>query len=298
MKLKEEELNLGVFLRRFGTNDLCVEAIKDLKYPDGVYCGECKAVTKFYKKKNRQVYRDSLGHQIAPLSGTIFEKTTTPLQYWFYAIYLMSVTRSGVSAKQLQRTLGVTYKTAWRMFQQIRKLMADDGSGGLLTGEVEVDETFIGGKGQNRRFVWHGNEKPKQIIMGMIARHGKAYFKHIESTGKWALLKQIKDHVDPQARIITDQYGGYMGLPRYGYRHDYVDHGVTFVKDDVHTQNAENVWSIMKRGLYGVYRSVSPKYLQAYVDEYGWRYNNRLAGEKMFSLLLKQIAQVKMIRKQ
>lgn len=293
----EERFSLGTFLRKFGTPEKCLDLILDIRYPNGVFCEKEQKATKFYKVENRPLYACTCGFQISPLAGTIFEKSSTPLQYWFFAIYLMSVTRSGVSAKQLQRTLGVTYKTAWRMFKQIRMLMADKGSGGLLEGDVEVDETFIGGKGRNRAYEWHGNEKPKQIVIGMIARHGKAYFKHIPNTGKWTLLKQIKDHVDPQARVITDQYGGYMQLPKYGYKHDYINHAVTFVKGDVHTQNAENVWSIIKRGFYGVYRTVSPKYLQAYVDEYGWRYNNRLAGDQMFELLLKQIAQVKMIKK-
>ncbi len=235
------------------------------------------------------------GTHIAPLSGTVFEKSTTPLRLWFYAMFLMINTRSGISAKQLQRELGVTYKTAWRMFKQIRILMADTDIS-LLDGTVEIDETFIGGKGWNRRYVPHFNEKPKEVVMGMIKRNGKAYLKHIENTGKWALIEQIDKHVSPKARIVTDQYAGYIQLKKRGFRHDVVNHNVTYVtKGDIHTQNAENVWSILKRGIYGVYRHVSKKYLQAYVDEYAFRYNYRKSNEKMFDVLLSRISSVRMI---
>jgi transposase-like protein len=212
----------------------------------------------------------------------------------------MSVTRSGISAKQLQRELGVTYKTAWRMFKQIRLLMANT-HGGLLDGVVEIDETFIGGKGMNRKFKPNFNEIPKEIVMGIVQRSegkggDKAYLKHIPNTGKWTLLKQIKDHVDPQARVITDEYRGYTQLKYHGYKHDFVKHKETYVVGDIYTQNIENLWSILKRGIYGVYRVVSKKYLQAYIDEYSWRYNHRKYNDKMFELLLRQVAEVKVIR--
>lgn len=248
------------------------------------------------------VYQCSCGYQISPLAGTVFEKTTTPLQYWFYAIFLMTNTRSGVSAKQLQRELGVTYKTAWRIFKQIRILMANaNNSGGLLDGTVEVDETFIGGKGANRRFKPNFNLIPKQVVMGMVQRNmegkggNKAYLKHIPNTGKWSLLKQIKNNVDPQARVITDEYYGYTQLKYHGYKHQFVKHKDTYVVGDIYTQNVEGLWSIVKRGIYGVYRVVSKKYLQAYIDEYSWRYNNRKYEDQMFERLLKEVASVKVI---
>lgn len=206
----------------------------------------------------------------------------------------MSVPRSGISAKQLQRELGVTYKTAWRMFKQIRILMSDT-SGNQLTGVVEVDETFVGGKGRNRRD-WRQGVKEKGVVMGMVERQGKAHLKHIPNTGKWTLLKQIHDRIDPKATIYTDELQSYKNLNRYGYTHDSVAHGVKqYTKGDVHAQNIENFWSHFKRGIYGVYRVISPKYLQAYVDEYGWRYNNRREGSRMFELLLNQVAEVKVV---
>ncbi len=217
MKVK---FSLGEFLRKYNNEDACIEKVFNVKFPNGAVCNnpKCKyfeKVSKFYKIKGRMVYQCSCGYQISPLASTVFEKTTTPLQYWFYAVFLMTNTRSGVSAKQLQRELGVTYKTAWRIFKQIRILMANaNNSGGLLNGTVEIDETFIGGKGMNRRFKPNFNLIPKQVVMGMVQRNGtgtegsKAYLKHIPNTGKWSLLKQIKDNVDPTARVITDEYYG------------------------------------------------------------------------------------------
>lgn len=298
-----DKFTLGSFLKQYKDDEACLEHIKVIRYPQGIFCEKCQKITNFTKIKNRPVYQCSYGYQISPLAGTIFEKTTTPLQYWFYAIFIMSVTRSGVSAKQLQRELGVTYKTAWRMFKQIRMLMSDNSSniengGNPLDGLVEVDETFVGGKGKNRKNQWvQGVEgKEKQILMGMVQREGKVYIKHIPNTGKWTLLKQIQDNISPKARIFTDEYRGYIQLSYRGYEHDSVNHSIKeYVKGEVHTQNIENIWSHLKRGIFGVYRVVSAKYLQAYADEYAFRYNYRKLDGGMFDILLSQIAQVKTI---
>ena len=284
--------SLKSFNEKYGTDDQCLEAIKKRRFPDDLPCPKCKQVSKFYRVSKRPAYACKFcGYHIYPLAGTIFEKTTTPLHYWFFAIRVMAQTRSGTSAKQLQRMLGVTYKTAWRMFKQIRLLMAQGGD--PLNGIVEVDETFIGGKAENRKYKLDFNEIPKEIVMGMVQRGGKAYVKRIPTTGKWALLKQIKEHIDPKARVITDQFAGYTQLKKYGYRHEFVNHKETYVVGDIYTQNVECLWSNLKRGIYGVYRIVSKKYLQAYIDEYTFRYNHRKTPELMFDLLLRQIACVK-----
>jgi transposase len=133
--------------QNYGTHEQCLEAIKQLRFPEPYECPKCKTTQKFYPVKGRTAYAcNSCGHHFYPLAGTIFEKTTTPLDLWFYAMFLMTKTHAGISAKLLQRELGVTYKTAWRIFKQIRMLMADNGSGSLLTGTVEADKTFVGGK--------------------------------------------------------------------------------------------------------------------------------------------------------
>ncbi|MDP2632870.1 MAG: IS1595 family transposase [Candidatus Curtissbacteria bacterium] len=293
-----DKFTISQFLKRFPNDDTCLEEIKTLRWPNGLIpCNKCNKDTSHYKVTGRTAYACQFcGTHIYPTAGTIFDKSTTPLRLWFYAIYLMAQTRAGISAKQLQRELGVTYKTAWRMFKQIRALMADK-DGTPLDGIVEIDETFIGGKTTNRKNVYGHGSTNKEVVMGMVQRDGKAYLKHVPNTGKWTLLKQIKENVSPRASVYTDEFGSYIQLPNYGYFHDWVTHSKSeYARGDVHTQNIENIWSHLKRGITGVYRNVSKKYLQAYVDEYAFRYNNRRAGGYMFDLILKQVPEVKMLR--
>lgn len=163
--------------------------IKNLYSPNGIFCKKCKSIQKFYRIKNRPAYECAIcSFQVYPLAGTIFHKSSTKLTNWFYVIFSVSTTRSGVSAKTIQRDLHVSYKCAWRLLHQVRKLTNEDGS--PLKGIVEIDETFIGGKGMNRRYKPHFNEKPKDIIMGMVERDGKAVMKKIPTTGKHALLEK------------------------------------------------------------------------------------------------------------
>lgn len=285
------------FNKKFLNDKACLEYLKELTYPDSTKCPKCERESNFYKVNGRKAYACQFcGHHVYPTAGTIFDKSATPLKLWFYAMFIMSVTRSGVSAKQLERELGVTYKTAWRIFHSIRRLMNEPG-GKKLKGIVEVDETFVGGKGKNRRRVsFETEEKKKEVVMGMVERKGKAYLKHVPNTGKWTLINQVRENVDPKARVMSDEYPAYISLPQYGYRHDSVDHKSTMVDSDIHTQNIENVWSHLKRGIYGVYRHVSAKHLQAYADEYAFRYNYR--DENMFDLLLKNVTEVRMVRGQ
>lgn len=292
----KETFSLGQFLRKYKNDEACLQELFDIKFPDGAYCEKEKQISKFYKIKGRPVYQCSCGFQISPLAGTVFEKTTTPLQYWFYAIFVMANTRSGVSAKQLQRELGVTYKTAWRIFKQIRMLMAEVG-GGMLDGIVEVDETFVGGKTKNRKTKFGIGSIDKEILMGMVERGGKVYMKHVPNTGKWTLLNQIRENVTPKATVYSDEWPAYISLSKYGYVHDSVKHSAyEYARGEVHTQNIENVWSHLKRGITGVYRQVSPKYLQAYADEYAFRYNHKDEQARMFETLLKQVALTRILK--
>jgi transposase-like protein len=170
--------------------------------------------------------------------------------------------------------------------------MADDSM--FTDGVVEIDETYIGGKPRLHEN-WQEKMKQKQAIMGMVQRDGKVYLKHVEGTGKWAVLEQIKAKIDPKVRVITDEWPSYTQLKYHGYDHDVITHKKHYVKGDIHTQNIENVWSHLKRGIYGVYRHVSKKYLQAYADEFAFRYNNRKNSQQMFYTLLKQIPSVRML---
>lgn len=290
------KFSLRQFRYNYGTHEKCLEAIKQLRFPDPITCPKCKTVQKFYPVRGRTAYAcNSCGNHIYPLAGTIFEKSTTPLDLWFFAMYLMTQTRSGTSAKQLERMLGVTYKTAWRIFKQIRMLMANSSGGNPLDGIVEIDESFFGGKGKNKAYVADFNQKTKQIVMGIVQRKGKAYFKHIPDTSKWTLINQIKENVSPTAHLMTDELASYRSLTEMGYLHDSVSHSANqYVLGTIHNNTIEGFWSILKRGVYGVYRVVSKKYLQSYVDEYAWRYNNR--GGEMFGLLLNEVPKVRLLK--
>lgn len=282
-----KEISLKTFLRKYPHDEACLDEIFKKKYPDGAYCEVCQKITAHFKLKGRFVYSCTwCRHQISPLVNTIFEHSTVPLRLWFYAIFLMTKTRSGISAKQLERELGVSYKTAHRMFKLIRRGMGSNG--GKLTGDVEVDEAFFGGKGYNRKYEWY--EKEKQTVMGMVERRGKAQLKLIPDTSNATLLTEIEKQIDKDARIISDQFPAYMKLPKLGYNHISVNHSKEVVSREAHTQNIENVWSNIKRGIYGVYRHVSNEYLQQYINEYTFRYNYRNEPEIMFDMLLTRVA--------
>jgi len=291
-----KQLSLKIFLRKYPHNEACLEEIKNFVFPNGVPCPTCKAITNFYKLDGRMAYSCGICRtQVYPLKNTIFEKSTTELRTWFYVMWVMSKTRSGISARQIQREVGVTYKCAFRMCHQIRKLMADDGE--PMDGINESDETYIGGKGKNKRFVPDYNEKPKEIVMGILKRGGKIHLRHIPNTGRWTILKQIKENISTDATIYTDQLGAYKQLNQYGYNHSFVNHKETYVikGTDIHTNSIEGFWSIFKRGVTGVYTHISPRYLQHYADEYGFRYGNRKLDD-MFYEMLRQIALKKSLR--
>jgi transposase-like protein len=283
-----DKFTVRQFNYRFPTEDACLEAIKQLRYGDMHRCPECGKPNKFYKVTGRKAYSCSFcRYQLYPLAGTIFEKSTTPLKDWMYAIYLMTQTRAGISAKQLERMLGCTYKTAWRMFHQIRKLMAEEN--GMLTGEIEVDEAYFHPNPERR-----STAKPhkSQVVFGMVERGGRARVKHVKSSGVRVLQPEIVKNVGAAAVIYSDEHGSYRTLPRRGYQHQTITHSKRqYVAGRVHTQNVENLWSNMKRGIYGVYRHVDPSYLQAYANEYAFRYSHRaLSGGQMFDALLTRSA--------
>ncbi len=282
----------------FPNDDVCLEYIKEQRWPDGrTYCEKCEAEHKHYRVTGRTAYAcDHCGNHIYPLAGTIFEKSTTNLTTWFHAMYLMGQTRCGISAKQIQRETGVTYKTAWRMFKQIRTLMSEDIS--LEGSTVEMDETYIGGKRKNK----HGSRgmrgragvgDDKTPVFGMVERGGRVVAKVTPDVRTATLYPIIHEYVMPASTVYTDEYSVYDNLANKanGYVHHRIKHAErVYVMGDVHTQTIEGFWSLVKRGIGGVYHSVSRKYLQTYLDEYAFRYNRRNANEPMFISLLERVA--------
>jgi transposase len=240
-------------------------------------------VFKKYPIKNRRTAwsctAKGCGHHIHPLAGTIFEKSSTSLHLWFYAIYVMASTRCGISAKQLEREIGVTYKCAWRIFHLIRTQLMGQESTEPLEGTVEADETFIGRRtyrnGDNRSISM--KRADKSIVLGMVERGGRIRAEVIPFSGAGDIRPRVLDNVKAGSTLYSDGWMVYRTMPVYN--HAWVDHyGGEYVRGDVHTQTIEGFWSVMKGGLGGVYRgAVSKKWLQSYVDEYCFHWNYRTA---------------------
>lgn len=283
------------FDKEFTTDADCLEWVLNHRYPDGVHCPVCDKVTKHHRVATRSCYEcDNCGHQVYPTAGTIFHKSSTPLRVWFQVMYRMASTRCGISAKQIQRETGVTYKTAWRMFKQIRTLFAADFP--HLTGEVEMDETYMGGKAHNmhkakREKLGGRGTAGKAPIFGAVERDGKVMAVAVPSVDRLTLLPYVRRHINPQtATVYTDEMHTYDPLKDEGYNHQVVKHSEgVYVRGLVHTNTIEGFWSLVKRGIRGVYHNVSDKYLQSYVNEYAFRYNHRKDETPMFKLFLNRI---------
>jgi transposase len=290
-----ERYTISRFNAEFPDEDTCLDAVLDLIYPDGITCRTCERVTKHHRRSGRKQYAcDYCGTLVAPLAGTIFEKSTTPLQSWFYAMFLMGSTRCGISAKQLERELGVTYKTAWRMFTQIRRLMEEDG--GPLSGEVEVDETWVGGKLSNKAHVKHTTSSlaNKTAVIGAVERGGKVTAKVIPNVKKSQLVPLVVERIMPDATVFTDESRGYSGIGKRGYVHHRVNHRAkVYVSGNVHTNTIEGFWSLLKNGIRGAHHAVGAAYLQTYVNEYTFRYNHRDDVTPMFDTIKGRVAKVR-----
>jgi len=282
------------FNRQFPNDEACFEHLRESRYPDGrAYCETCKKETQHHRIKGRPVCAcDVCLTQISPMAGTIFEHTSTSLRLWYYAMYLMASTRCGISAKQIQRETGVTYKTAWRMFKQIRSLLGEDIQ--LEGSLVEMDETYFGGTrkyGAGRKL--RGDTK-KTPIVGMAERKGRVIALVAPDIKGSTLLGYVRDYVMPKTMIFTDEavtYDGIKHMPA-GYGHRRIKHSAhVYVKGNVHTNTIEGFWSLVKRGIGGVYHQVSQKYLQSYLSEYTFRYNRRDKGNLIFHDVLKLASQ-------
>lgn len=276
------------FRKDYPNDAACLDAIFKKRYGDMKCCPKCDRETQFKRISTRRSYQCRLCyHQIYPTAGTVFENTRTPLTYWFYAIFLFTVTRNGVSAKELQRQLGVTYKTAWRMGHHIRLLMGDN-SGDMLDGVVEMDEMFARTGGESEQP--GRTTENKTPVFGMVERLGKVRAFAVPDTKKLTLFPIIKDHVNKDAQVYTDEWLTYKNLGDAGFKHEVVSHSLgEYVKGSISTNTIEGFWSQVKRTIGGTHLCVSRKYLQLYIDECCFRYNNREIGNEMFFKLLNQV---------
>jgi transposase-like protein len=283
------------FLELFPDNEACLEHLKERFFADGTECPKCGKASKFHRIKGRSAYScQYCGNHVYPTAGTIFHKSTVSLQLWYFGIYLMSSTRCGISAKQLEREIGVTYKTAHRMFKQIRTLLSDEDEG-PLSGDVEADETFSGGKprahvNKTRSDAALRKYQVKSSIFGMAERGGGVRAWVVEDRKKPTLHGMIREYVLPDSMIFTDEYLPYVGIDRHFQGHRRIRHRAgVYVDGDVHTNTIEGFFGLFKNGVRGVYHAVSAKYLQSYLDEYAFRYNRRFSKEPMFWAMLNRV---------
>jgi len=283
MKTKQAKYTIKDLRKDFPSDDVCIDYIFSMRFPKAV-CSACKAKNSFYRVSTRKCYSCShCGNQIHPLSGTIFHKSSTSLTDWFYALFLFASARNGVSGKELQRQLGVTYKTAWRMAKQIRSLMTQGKN--PLEGTVEMDETYIGGR---RRGSKRGRgAEHKQAVVGIAQRQGTVRVQHVENVKSATLMPMLRENVKLGSAVMTDEFPAYNRVSKDGYLHEVIQHAIKeYVRGNVHTNTIEGFWSQVKRSISGTHHAVSPKYLQFYLNEFVFRYNHRDSAIPMFHLLL------------
>lgn len=300
----ESSLSFMEFMQEFPDDETCLRHVWRERFsPDGehAFCERCEAERVFKRYETAQKrpcwFCQTCGHRVHPLKGTIFERSSTSLQLWFYALYLITSTRCGVSAKQLERELGVTYKTAWRMFNKIRNHLMDESGDSLLSGDVEADETLVGGKMRNKdrrereRLGWdrkrYDNERKKIMVFGAVERGGRVRATVIPNSSGKTLHTAVQTYVVPESMLFTDEWGGYTTIGKKMKGHRRIRHKErVYVEGDVHTQTIEGFWALTKSGIRGAYHSVSAKWLQGYLNEYAWRYNRRDSETPMFYDLL------------
>lgn len=281
---KEQRYTAKQFDVEFPTDDACLEYVMERRWPGGkALCVVCEVERRHWRVSGRTAYAcQGCGNHIFPLSGTIFHKSTTSLRTWFYVIRLMASTRVGVSAKHIQRETGVTYKCAWRMMKQVRKMMEEKM---VLSGPVEIDEAQFGGSDENKPKHLRGTRKA--TAMGIVERGGRVVTRVVPDIMRGSLMPLVREVLPPKTMIYTDEHGSYSGLRWMGqsYKHKAVNHSETYVDGKAHTNTIDGFWSLVKRGITGVYYQVGVEYLQSYLNEFSFRYNRRKVMRPMFSLL-------------
>lgn len=280
---------ISQFFKRFPNEETCLNHLFEVRFGQGFECPKCERASKWFRIKAERAYSCQwCGHHLHPTVGTPFEKTRTSLQLWFYAIFLFTTTRNGVAAKELERQLGVTYKTAWRMADLIRKHMGDVDGDNLLGGVghvVEIDETLIGGSVEGKGSGYKGN---KSVVVGLMERGGEVVTKVVTSRHRQPMERLVLDNVHPGATVATDEFGSYRRLDTLGFDHVTVRHN----KGQYTTPNGGGVnsikgfWAQLKRSISGTHIHVSGKHLWKYAKEAEYRFNRRSRPDVMLDELL------------
>lgn len=294
-KSKAPDFSVRDFFKRFPDDEACLNHIMEVRFGMRHVCRKCGKETTFHRMGSRRSYScAACGDHVHPTAGTIFEDTRTPLQLWFYAIYLFVTTRHGVSGKELQRQLGVTYKTAWRIGMKIRELIESHDDMSKLVGHVELDEAYVGGKrsgGKRGR-----GAEGKTVVMGMKEKGGRVRAKVIPNVKKPTLREMVNQHVEPGSTVSTDELMSYGLLTGDGYKHGRVVHSHKIWKlydyrtGEWHdTNSVESFWKLFKTSVRSTHIHVSSKYMERYLSEFAFRSNHREKQNAMFDLLIAQI---------
>ncbi len=296
--MKTEPKTLQDAILYFADADNCLNYLVARRWPNGVTCPRCGSTDVGFVA-SRRIWQCKTRHDHAQFSiktGTIFEDSPISLDKWLLAMWMLPNCKNGVSSYEISRATGISQKSTWFMLQRIRLAMQDEQTGGKLSGEVEVDETFIGGKARNmhksvkaRRITGTGPEG-KAIVAAVLERGGKVRARVMETRRKPELQAMVREHVEPKSALYSDALKSYDGLSEE-YGHQVIDHAVEYVRENVHTNSMENFWSLLKRGLNGTYISVEPFHLFRYVDEQAFRFNNRrdMTDSDRFDLAVRQI---------
>jgi len=282
------DMNLVKLIEDFGSEAECRDHLRRLRWPQGVRCLRCGSDKVPWLENQKKHQCKSCRYQFSVTTGTIFHDTHLSLWKWFAAVYLIVESKKGISAKQVERTLGTTYRTAWHLCHRIRAAF-NEVDAQLLKGIVESDETFVGGKAEGKGRGYTGN---KTIVVGAIQRSGNIVLQVVKGRDRETLHGFIRENVagDVEA-IYTDEWEAYKGIADTDTEHETVNHSEgEYVRGDVHTNSMENVWSLLKRSIIGAYHQVSTKHLDAYLDELEFRFNNRenpfMFRDAMLKLLL------------
>jgi transposase-like protein len=272
---RPKNLDLPTMIERYGTEEKCRDFLQELRWPHGAECPRCFTRDAVKIKGRKQLRCKSCDYRFSVTVGTVFSDSHLPLWKWFLATYMVIESKKGISAKQLQRTLGVTYKTAWYLGHRIRSAMEED-SPVPLSGVVEVDETYIGGYSKDRG---QGPWANKTMVLGAVAREGEVRLKvqSDQSRSREAYQGFVKDTVaDDATHIFTDAAQGWGDMTDANTDHQKVSHRTEeWVRAQVHTNTVEGVWSLLKRSVVGTYHQLSSKHLPAYLDEISFKFNNR-----------------------
>jgi transposase-like protein len=273
------DLDIVKLFQEYGTDEACRDYLEHLRWPHGVRCLKCGSESISRIKTRKQFDCNTCRHRFSVTTGTTFHDSHLPLPKWFAAVYLLCEAKKGMSALQLKRTLGVAQKTAWYLCHRIRAAMIDPNAG-PLTGIVEADETYIGGKRtgfSSKKAAARGRLQNKTVVLGAIERGGELRVRVAPNAEQDTIHDFLAEHVADEAQAIyTDSHRSYRGVEDDNTRHEYVNHAADeWVRGDVHTNTVESAWSLFDRAVIGSYHKVSRKHLPAYLQEFEYRFNNR-----------------------